>query len=72
MTSVIFGTEASITAQLDRTACAVRAIWGMVDRGCLALRASAPPATAIGPLRGRSGLQRALQHEKLYKLYETA
>jgi hypothetical protein len=53
MTSVIFGTEASMTAELDGTACAVRAIWGMVDRGCLALRASAPPATAIGPLRGR-------------------
>ena len=55
MTSVIFGTEASMTAQPDGTACAVRAIWGMVDRGCLALRASAPPATAIGPLRGRPG-----------------
>jgi len=53
MTSAIFGIEASMTAEADGTACAVRAILGTVDRGCLALRAWAPPATGIRPLRGR-------------------
>jgi hypothetical protein len=28
-------------------------VWGIADRGCLALRAWAPPATVIGPLRGQ-------------------
>src|SRR2546428_8063681 len=31
-------------------------VWGIADRGCLALRAWAPPATVIGPLRGHWSL----------------
>jgi len=42
-----------MTAEADGTASAVRAILGALYRGCLALRAWAPPATAIRPLRGR-------------------
>ena len=33
-------------------------VWGIADRGCLALRAWAPPANVIGPLRGQRGSRR--------------
>ena len=47
-----------MTAEANGTACAVPAKLGTVNRGWLALRAWAPPATAIGPLRGQSKRQR--------------
>jgi len=49
------------------TACAVQFMWGIADRGWRPQRAP-PPATAIGPLRGRPGLQRIAASENVETL----